>query len=532
MRVQSAARVLLVAFAAVLVGRITHSLALAPVAVTLALVGWSLEAAWLARFRRACQPVSFADQPDTTDLASAVSARSLPWLVASLVVLTGAVTIVRPAWLAPEVPFVLLVLCHGTAFRVVQHLTWPLAAGEVTQAWRRAISPRDLGALHGVRQVVLLKRGVLTAGPVAVDHVASFSDDLKPEDVLRLCAALLRNEDSDVSDAVTAAARRARLALPNVSESGTVAHLARSGRINGAMHYLGGGRLAEHLGSPLPELAEEAAQRHAQGGTVLVLCTDEAPLGMVGLRDPWRARVDLLAEGLRQAGARRVGLLSDDDPDAAAANQVQLGVNTVVSQLARSDVDETLSSWVVRGPVAMVVPAGHGGSVQAQAVVVLGRAAGGLSLPVGRLEHLPAAWRAVRGTGLRERQLNRRLLLGYLLALLATLVAAPLWLVLLADELMVLGTLRWLIARLPYAAGELDDLLSDEPDEAPVDEPTEADDRPAPPPPEVASGAAEADAEPDAEAAEPTEVDDGSDVAVPADRQADPEPPAEPDLAG
>ncbi len=455
MSMQWPGRVFLVTFAAVVTWRLEHRpVPLAAIAVVA--VGWSLEAALVRRFKLAAGPRHeelLAAQPRRDELASFEAARSLPWVMASLAVMAWGAVRMWPELVRPQTALCLMALSHGTAFAVVRDLTWTEAALATSRMWRGFVSPAALGKLVAAATVVLPKRGSLTIGRPQVDQVESFRDDLPADEVLRLAAALLRDESSPLSRALQQAARQGRLALPSVADAVVLPGLGWSGTLDGAVCAVGGRALAEHLGVALPELGDELVQRQVQGGTMLLVFRGEQALGLVAIHDPLRPEAPRLMADLRRGGVRRLVVLSDDDPEAAEQIAARFEIDQVVPLVADEQAAAALASWREQGPVAVCAPAGSAALAAADLPIPLHRPDdpppedAELAMVGEDPARLPAAWLAAAAARRRDRKATRSLLLLLLAPIIAAAAGVPLPVVVALDELLICGVLDGFVRR-------------------------------------------------------------------------------------
>ncbi len=352
-----------------------------------------------------------------------------------------------PGLVRLEVCLGLLCCCHATAFGMVKRLGWAEAAAVLGRHWRERV---PLPAYRRLRRATVLwlpKRGLLTAGRPRVDQVESFRDEVRPEDVLRLAAALHHRQDPPLGAALQQAARRAHLALPRVQDATALPDGTRAGSVEGRRHHLGAPSLLGKLGFGDTVIEPERLALVAAGGTLLVLLDDAGPLGLLALEDPLLEPGPALLGMLQQAGAPRCGLLTDDPPETA-----RMFADAIGCAEARGEVDDQNSALAVgggAGPAALLTwPGGYPGAA-AGAEATIWVVADGEPVPaqaelvIRGTSPAPAAlaWSEAAATRERDRRRVRRVATRLSVVILAAALTCPLPLLVVLDAAVALAEL-------------------------------------------------------------------------------------------
>ena len=439
-------RLSLVSFAAVVTWRLTGGAAwplLAPALVVVAQLG---ETILVSRFaeRAGARLAEINDPANGSRLASAEAATSYPWVVASLAVLFWAAAFRWPGVVRLEVPLALLCCCHATAFRVAQKLGWAEAAASVAKTWRERLALPGWQRLRSAEMLWIPKRGLLTTGKLRVGQVESLRDDLRPEDVLRMGAALYRSEGTPLGEVLQQAARRAHLALPRLQDATALPDGTRAGTIDDRRYHLGSLSLARKLGFTTESLKAGWAGHEAAGGTMLLLLDETGPAGLLAVEDPLRSGAAELSRLLRSAGAPKLGVLSDDPPDTAKTFGEALGYEASVGEV--TDTNCALAIGSEPGAAALLTrpsdyPSGAMGAEATIWLVAEGEAVpADAELVIRGDDPAPAvlAWAEATATRDRDRQRVRRIFAKLTVVVAAAMLACPLPILVALDAAVVL----------------------------------------------------------------------------------------------
>ncbi|MFN4073709.1 MAG: HAD-IC family P-type ATPase, partial [Thermus sp.] len=165
--------------------------------------------------------------------------------------------------------------------------------------------------------------GTLTQGKPTLTETLGFA--LKPEEALRLAAALERGSEHPLAKAVLEAARN--LNLPEAEGVRALPGEGIEGVVEGRKLYLGGPALMERLKVPLPQEAQELSQK---GYTPLYLADGERLLAAFGVFDPPKPEAKRVVAALKALGLKPA-LLTGDHPVPARRVAEALGIEEVLA---------------------------------------------------------------------------------------------------------------------------------------------------------------------------------------------------------
>lgn len=169
-----------------------------------------------------------------------------------------------------------------------------------------------------LKSLALDKTGTITQGkPVVTDVVALQGEQ---EAGLKLAAALAARSDHPVSTAVSAYRKKqaAGETLDEVAEFAAIAGRGVKGRIGNQLYHLGNHRLVEELGICNPATEAVLNKLEAEGKTVVMLCSQTAPLVVIGVADTVRETSRQAIAELHALGIRTLMLTGDNELTAKA----------------------------------------------------------------------------------------------------------------------------------------------------------------------------------------------------------------------
>jgi Cd2+/Zn2+-exporting ATPase len=210
-----------------------------------------------------------------------------------------------------------------------------------------------LERLAQVKIVAFDKTGTLTLGQPEVVSIVSLGR-LPESEALGRAAALERHSEHPLGRAVVRAAEGQGLSLPPSSEVTALPGAGLTGVVSGHQYRAGSARLFGQA-ARIPAVQEATRRIESDGGTAVLFGDEAGVIAVFGLRDQPRPEARAALEALRQAGVRRLVMLSGDQPLAAETVGRELGVDDVRAGLLPNQklalVEELRASG---GAVAMV----------------------------------------------------------------------------------------------------------------------------------------------------------------------------------
>jgi P-type Cu2+ transporter len=277
---------------------------------------------------------------------------------------------------------VLVALIGGAA----TFLAWLLARGDVTQALLFAITVvvitcpdalglatptaimvgTGLGAGRGIlfknalaletaariETVVMDKTGTLTKGEPEVASVVTHGIDEGA--LLRLVAAVERESEHPLADAVVAYAERLELDRPAAEHFESVPGHGATATVDKCRVVVGNKRLLEREGISFDSLGARREELSANGHTVVAVAVDGRAAGLIAIADAPRPTSRAAVAELRAAGVEVV-MLTGDNQATATRIAAELGIDSVIAEVLPGDKSNRITELQRAGKkVAMV----------------------------------------------------------------------------------------------------------------------------------------------------------------------------------
>jgi heavy metal translocating P-type ATPase len=227
----------------------------------------------------------------------------------------------------------LAVLVVATPCPLILAAPVAIVAG-ISRAAHRGVIVKGGGALETLaraRTLVFDKTGTLTAGAPKVAAVESFGE-IDSGELLRLAASLDQVSQHVFADGIVVAAREKRLEFEFPEKVHEHPGKGIDGRVAGHRVALGQARWLID-GRPMPGAATEVRRRIAKNGSSAVfIAVDGVVEGAIVMVDPVRTETPDALRALREAGIRRIVLLSGDRKEVAHPVGEALGVDAVLSE--------------------------------------------------------------------------------------------------------------------------------------------------------------------------------------------------------
>ncbi|HEU4528114.1 MAG TPA: heavy metal translocating P-type ATPase, partial [Actinomycetota bacterium] len=178
---------------------------------------------------------------------------------------------------------------------------------------RRGILFKDAGGLEQashLNTVVFDKTGTLTMGEPSVDAVRT--DGLGEDEVLRLAAAVERESEHPLAEAIVLAADARGLEVPRASGFRAVAGAGAVAEVDGRRIAVGSRRLLEEEGAELDGVGTIGAELQGAGRTVAYVAVDGRAAGVIALADGVRETAKHAVQRLGTEGVQVVMLTGDN----------------------------------------------------------------------------------------------------------------------------------------------------------------------------------------------------------------------------
>jgi P-type Cu+ transporter len=211
----------------------------------------------------------------------------------------------------------------------------------------------SLESIHKLTTIVFDKTGTLTKGELAVTDIVPVKG-IQADYLLTLAAAVERNSEHPLGEAVVRKAREEGLTLPGVENFEALSGQGVAAKWEGKEITIGNKRLMEAQGLDLSSVQKAADELADQGKTLMFIAQGEKIIGVLALADTLKdysieAVADLKNQGLE------VVMLTGDNRQTAQAIGKKLQLDRVISEVLPQDKTEQIKQLQGEGKkVAMV----------------------------------------------------------------------------------------------------------------------------------------------------------------------------------
>jgi len=213
-----------------------------------------------------------------------------------------------------------------------------------------------LELLEKVDTLVVDKTGTLTEGRPSLTHIETVPG-LDDDEVLRLAAAVERSSQHPLGLAVVAAATKAGLDVPSVSDFDAPTGKGVVGRVDGRPVLVGTASFLASHDVDTSALEEEADRLRGDGATAVYVAVDDRLAAVLAIADAVKDTTAAALQELRQEGIEVVMLTGDNEKTARAVAQ-SLGIDRVEAEVMPDHKGDVVSALRAEGKV--VAMAGDG----------------------------------------------------------------------------------------------------------------------------------------------------------------------------
>jgi len=211
----------------------------------------------------------------------------------------------------------------------------------------------SLEAVRRLTTVVLDKTGTLTKGKPTVTDIITLSDT-DPREVLQLAAAVERNSEHPLGQAVIQKAEAEGLEGKRVDRFQALAGFGVEAEVEGRKILIGNQRLMESRGIGLPAFSERDAALASEGKTLMYVARDGKPLGAIALADTLKDHSQEAVADLKKMGLE-VFMLTGDSRRTAQAIGKLLDLDGVIAEVLPHDKAQKIKELQAQGKVVAMV---------------------------------------------------------------------------------------------------------------------------------------------------------------------------------
>ncbi|CAN1209271.1 heavy metal translocating P-type ATPase [Tumidithrix helvetica PCC 7403] len=188
----------------------------------------------------------------------------------------------------------------------------------------------SLELAHKIQTIVLDKTGTVTEGkPTVTDFLALDREDTE---LLKLVAAIERNSEHPLAEAVVEYVKQQGLEIPEVTEFNAIAGSGVQGKVGNALVQVGTRRWMHELQIDTHELHPYQDSWETGGKTVVLIAVDNVARGLIGIADRVKVSSPAAVSALQRMNIEVV-MLTGDNSQTAEAIAREVGIKRVFAEV-------------------------------------------------------------------------------------------------------------------------------------------------------------------------------------------------------
>jgi Cu+-exporting ATPase len=201
--------------------------------------------------------------------------------------------------------------------------------------------------------IVFDKTGTLTRGEPAVTDIVVVGD-CDADDLCALAAAIERNSEHPIAQAIVREALRRELDIPIVEGFEAIPGKGIRGRVGGRTVILGNRRLFLDHATDFDLVESRLLELESQGKTAMLLAADQRIEGVIAVADTLKPEAKEAIHQLRDRGLELI-LLSGDNRRTAEAVADEVGITSVIAEVLPADKADVISHLQQQGKVVAMI---------------------------------------------------------------------------------------------------------------------------------------------------------------------------------
>ncbi len=188
---------------------------------------------------------------------------------------------------------------------------------------------KDAGSLelaHKIQTIVLDKTGTLTEGKPVVTDIFSINKD--DDELLKLVAAIERNSEHPLAEAVVNHAKQKDITIPEVTDFIAIVGSGVQGKVDNSLVQVGTRRWMDELKIDTSEIHQYQDSWETGGKTVVLVAVDNAAIGLIGIADKLKPSSQRAVAALQRMKIEVV-MLTGDNQSTAEAIAREAGIKRV-----------------------------------------------------------------------------------------------------------------------------------------------------------------------------------------------------------
>jgi Cd2+/Zn2+-exporting ATPase len=181
----------------------------------------------------------------------------------------------------------------------------------------------DIEAAAKINAFIFDKTGTLTTGQLAVSRLTPIGET-KPAELLLVAASAEKYSNHPTAKALAQLAGEAGVPLAEPKDFSETAGRGVKAEINGAKVLVGRAQWLKDNGVA-EDFLKSVDLNEAEGWSLIFVARDHRCIGWVGLQDQVRAEAKIALAGLKEAGVRRIAMVSGDRQVVATRVAAEIG---------------------------------------------------------------------------------------------------------------------------------------------------------------------------------------------------------------
>lgn len=205
-----------------------------------------------------------------------------------------------------------------------------------------------------IQVVAFDKTGTLTVGKPIVTDIKPLNGTNEQE-LLRVAGAIESRSEHPLAEAILRAVTKKGLELPVVEDFTAITGRGAQAKIEGHIYYVGSPRLFDEIGLLLEGIRPDIDHLQGEGKTVILVGSSNQLFGFIAVADQAKANAEQAIRKLKDAGIKKVIMLTGDNKVTGEAIGRRLGVDEVRAELLPEDKITAITELQKKyGMVAMV----------------------------------------------------------------------------------------------------------------------------------------------------------------------------------
>jgi len=204
-----------------------------------------------------------------------------------------------------------------------------------------------------VDTVIFDKTGTLTVGKPSVTNIIP-TDNLAPEEVLRLAASVEKGSGHPLGEAIANEAKSRSIRTPDPQDLEAVPGMGVRATVDGRIVLLGNRRLVAEKGTDLSGTEPELSRLEEEGKTTVIVVSEGKVRGIIAIADTVKPSAKAAVNALKRMGVRVIMLTGDNFRTASAISQ-EIGIERFVAEVLPQQKERSIESLQKEGMVVAMV---------------------------------------------------------------------------------------------------------------------------------------------------------------------------------